>query len=249
MTHAAFHQGFVKTLQGATGDPAMAVYRNTVVKGCIDALEANFPAVVRLVGRDWFRSVAALYVAEEPPRDPRLFAYGGGFPAFLGRFGPAADLPYLEGVASLDQLWVESFAAADADALRADALVGLAPDALGGCRLVPHPAARWSWHPRLPIATLWSHNREWGVDTDLGDIAWQGEGVLLTRPALDVQWCGLTAGGVALLTACAKGHALADAASAALAEEPDCDLAATLALLLEQGAFAAASLSSRGLEP
>lgn len=242
-------QGFVQELRGATGHPAMAVYRNTVMKGCIDALEANFPSAVRLVGADWFRSVAALYVAEEPPRDARLFTYGGGFPAFLGRFEPAADMPYLEGVALLDLLWVESLTAADAEALRADALAGLAPEALGGCRLIPHPAARWSWHPRLPIATLWSRNREVDGTTDLGDITWQGEGLLLTRPALDVQWCGLTAGGSALLTACAQGHALADAAAAALTEEPDCDLAAALALLLEQGAFAAASTSSRGLEP
>lgn len=244
------HHGFVQGLRGAPGHPAMAVYRNTVMKGCIDALEANFPAVVRLVGADWFRSVAALYVAAEPPRDPRLFTYGGGFPAFLGSIEPAAGLPYLEGVALLDRLWVESLTAADAEALRADALAGLAPETLGGCRLIPHPAARWSWHPGLPIATLWSRNREVGSTTDLSDITWHGDGLLLTRPALDVQWCGLTAGGAALLTACAQGHALADAAAAALAEEPDCDLAAALALLLEQGAFAAASTSSsRGLEP
>jgi hypothetical protein len=242
-------QGFVQELRAATGHPAMAVYRNTVMKGCIDALEANFPAVVRLVGVDWFRSVAALYVADDPPRDPRLFTYGRGFPAFLGRFEPAADMPYLEGVALLDLLWVESLTAADADALRADALAGLAPEALGDCRLIPHPAARWSWHPQLPITTLWSRNREVDDTTDLGDITWQGEGLLLTRPALDVQGCGLTAGGAALLTACAQGHALADAAAAALTEEPDCNLAAALALLLEQGAFAAASTSSRGLEP
>ena len=30
--------------------PGFAVYRNTVMKGCIDALQANYPAVARLVG-------------------------------------------------------------------------------------------------------------------------------------------------------------------------------------------------------
>ncbi len=40
--------------------PAFSVYRNTVLKGCIDALEANYPTVARLVGSEWFRSVAAL---------------------------------------------------------------------------------------------------------------------------------------------------------------------------------------------
>jgi hypothetical protein len=240
MTHSAFQRGFLAGVTGPSEHSTMAVYRNTVVKGCIDALEANFPAVVRLVGRDWFRSVAAVYVTAEPPCDPRLFTYGAGFPAFLGRFERAAELPYLEGVALLDHLWVESYTAADADTLQADALAALAPEALGRCRLVPHPAARWSWHPRLPIGTLWSRSREVDDPAGLGDIAWSGEGLLLTRPALHVQWRGLTEGGAALLTACAEGHALADAANVALLAEPGCDLAAALALLLRQGAFAAA---------
>ncbi|RZL87617.1 MAG: DUF2063 domain-containing protein, partial [Variovorax sp.] len=63
--------------------PAFAVYRNTVMKGCIDALEANFPAVAQLVGRDWFRAAAALHVAQTPPCEPRLLHYGQDFPAFL----------------------------------------------------------------------------------------------------------------------------------------------------------------------
>ncbi|MBW8719456.1 MAG: putative DNA-binding domain-containing protein, partial [Variovorax paradoxus] len=52
--------------------PAFAVYRNTVMKACIDALQANFPTVAQLVGEEWFRAAAALYVAADPPSDGRL---------------------------------------------------------------------------------------------------------------------------------------------------------------------------------
>lgn len=38
--------------------PGFAVYRNTVMKACIDALQANFPSVARLVGEAWFRAAA-----------------------------------------------------------------------------------------------------------------------------------------------------------------------------------------------
>ena len=34
------------------GQPAFAVYRNTVMKACIDALQANYPAVTRLVSEE-----------------------------------------------------------------------------------------------------------------------------------------------------------------------------------------------------
>ena len=66
-----------------SAQPAFAVYRNTVMKACIDALEANYPAVARLVGSEWFRAAAALYVAARPPNDARMLRYGDGFPDFL----------------------------------------------------------------------------------------------------------------------------------------------------------------------
>jgi Putative DNA-binding domain len=39
-------------LSTLTRQPGFAVYRNTVMKGCIDALQANFPTVLRLVGEE-----------------------------------------------------------------------------------------------------------------------------------------------------------------------------------------------------
>lgn len=215
--------------------PAFAVYRNTVMKGCIDALEANFPAVVRLVGRDWFRSAAALHVRAAPPRDARLLHYGEAFPAFLRDFPPAAALPYLPAVAELDRAWTDSHAAADACALQPNALAGLEPATLGALHLVPHPAARWRWFDDLPAYTLWSASRA-ADDAALADLHWRGEGSLLTRPEGGVQWCALDAAGCALMDACAAGASLADAAQHAQSRHGG-DIAATLALLLRQGAF------------
>src|SRR5687768_2867500 len=82
-----------------TAQPAFAVYRNTVMKGCIDALQANYPAVARLVGEEWFRAAATIYVRETLPAEPMMLNYGAMFADFLTHFGPAADLPYLPGVA------------------------------------------------------------------------------------------------------------------------------------------------------
>ncbi|MBP7567618.1 MAG: putative DNA-binding domain-containing protein [Burkholderiaceae bacterium] len=229
------------TVRSLAAQPAFAVYRNTVMKGCIDALEANYPAVVQLVGRDWFRAAAALHVTQSPPRDPRLLRYGEAFAAFLRDFPAAASLPYLPAVAALDRAWTECHAAADAPVLDAAALTELAamgPEAMGDLRLTPHPAARWHWAADMPVHSLWSRNRAaLAADADLHDIVWQGEGSLLTRPFETVEWCALGAGGCALLDACAAGATLAEAAGAALDAEPACDLAGLLALLVGRGAF------------
>ena len=42
----------------------------------IDALQSNYPAVARLVGEEWFRAAAAVYVRQTIPVEPSLLRYG-----------------------------------------------------------------------------------------------------------------------------------------------------------------------------
>jgi len=256
MTPQAFQSAFARALfappqdgggplAALTAQPAFAVYRNTVMQGCVDALEANFPAVARLVGRDWFRAAAALYAASRPPQDPRLLFYGDGFAAFLEAFEPARELPYLPGVARLDRSWIEAHAAAD-DSVDLAWFASLGPDALGAARVAPHPAARWHWFPGQPVFTIWRRNRGAGED---GEIAWQGEGALLTRPHDTVQWRAASPADCALLDACAAGCPLANAAAAALRVQPDADPAQLLAGLLVAGAIVPAPMAIEGETP
>ena len=224
------------TLQALTAQPAFAVYRNTVMKACIDALEANFPAVARLVGADWFRAAAALYVAQQAPSDARLLHYGAGFADFLRAFEPAADLPYLPGVAQLDTFWREAHVARDAPCADAAWLAGQPPEHMATLVLKPHPAARWAWFDAQPIYSIWHSNRQ---HTELPELHWQGEGALLTRPDDSVTWHGIPHAGCVLLNACTDGLGLAQAAERAMAAEPTVDMAALFALLLRAGAFSA----------
>ncbi|RYF32597.1 MAG: DUF2063 domain-containing protein [Comamonadaceae bacterium] len=223
-------------LSGLTGQPAFAIYRNTVRKACIDALEANHPAVARLVGSEWFRAAAALHVEASPPRDGRLLHYGAGFADFLAAFEPAADLPYLPGVARLERFWTEAHAAADAPCADASLLARMAPDALGALLLRPHPAARWAWFEALPVFSIWSRNRPGAEPTDAA-LDWQAEGALFTRPDDEVVWHSVGPAEIAFLDACHSGQPLGMAAAAALAAQPDIDLAALLARLLQAGAL------------
>lgn len=215
--------------------PGFAVYRNTAMKGCIDALQANYPAVVRLVGEEWFRAAAAIYVRERQPQDARMLYYGEGFADFLTLFEPAAELPYLPHVARLDRLWTDAHVARDEPALLPAALSGLAPDVLANTVLHPHAAAQWKWFAEQPIYTIWRRNRE-ALDDD-SEIAWQGEGALLVRPHDAVAWIALDPAGCAFLDACRAGRPLADAATAALGAQKNTDLAHLLSTLLDAGAF------------
>ena len=218
--------------------PGFAVYRNTVLKGCIDALHANFPAVARLVGDEWFRAAAAVYARRELPTMPTLLTYGQTFADFLARFEPAAELPYLAAVARVDRLWSESHVAADDAVLDPAALASLAPDDMSRVTLRPQAAARWTWRDEHPICALWSRNRDLAVEFD-AEFEWRGEGVLLTRPqgAVTHQW--LSRAGAAFLSACAEGLSIERAVAAALEDDATTDLAALINQFLQAGAFAA----------
>lgn len=241
-----FQRGFAAALLGRSTDlpawiaavttqPAFAVYRNGVMKSAIDALQANYPAVVRLVGEEWFRAAAAEFVRLDPPEDPMLLAYGVRFADFLRTFEPAADLPYLPDVARLDRCWTEAHVASSIHPLDRAAFARMDPEALATAVLVPHPAARWQWFDAMPIYTLWHRNRTGESIED--DLDWQGEGALLTRLTSAVVWRRLDAAGCAFLDMCRAGETISIAAQAALDAAPKSDLVVLMSRLISCGAF------------
>lgn len=220
---------------GLLGQAGFAVYRNTVFKGCIDALQANFPAVVRLVGEEWFRATAAVYVQTSPPVDARLLNYGVDFAGFLADFEPARELTYLADVARLDRLWVEAHVAPEDTLVEVEAIATLPAERLEQSVLRPHAAARWAWFDADPAYTIWRANRE---ESEVpGGLVWQGEGALLSRPRGEVIWRPLSAAGYAFLEASAAQLTFEAAAQRALDAQPDADLGAIVGALLGAGAF------------
>lgn len=250
-TLASFQDAFAQALLAPPGtpvpdavralaaQPGFAVYRNTVIKGLIDALQANYPAVTRLTGEAWFRAAAAVYVRATPPDDPVLMRYGASFPAFLAAFEPAREMTYLPGVAKLDRLWCEAHIARDEPTLAPAALAALTPQQLAVTVLYPHAAARWAWFDDAPVYSIWSRNRiALAHEGESWEPAWHAEGALLTRGAGAVQWCALDAAAYAFIEACARGGTLAQAAAAALAVQRDADFQLLTATLLRAGVFA-----------
>jgi len=216
--------------------PGFAVYRNTVLAACIDALAANYPTVRALLGEACFADAARTHARASPPASGVLAGYGAGFARFLGGFAPAAELPYLAGVAELDRAWTESHLAADAPVLEPADLQSLDPLRLLASRLVLHPAARWHADAALPLATIWRRHREC---LPLGDaLTWQGEAVLLTRPRDAVEWIEVEPAAVGFVDACAAGCSVAEALERIEAERGADAFATWLPMLVKAGAFA-----------
>ena len=231
-------------------DPArrFAVYRNNVVCSLVDGLAAGFPVVQALVGEDFFRAMAGVFVRSAPPTSPVLAHYGEGFAEFIAAFTPAGGLPYLPDLARLELAWVRAFNAADAPVLSAAAAApALAcAERVTELRLDCHP----SWglvRSAHPIVSLWAaHQPGSEIELDLIGLD-QAEAALVLRPALEVRVISLTPGAAALAEALAQqqtlGTAVAAAAAASAAESDVAfDLVAALSLLMAQGAWVAIRL-------
>lgn len=211
-----------------------AVYRNNVYAGLVNALAGRFPATLKLVGEEFFRAMAREYVEKTPPRSAVLLHYGGDFPDFIGAFPPASAVPYLADVARLEWAWHVAYHAADAEPLSQEALAALVTRA-EDVRFVFHPSARLV-RSAYPVITIWELTARDG-ENEPGRLPASGEDALVVRPALQVTVRRLPAGGAIFAEALVAGETLADAAAAALAVEPEFDLAANLAGLMRSGAF------------
>lgn len=205
------------------------VYRNNVAVSLTEALATGFPVIAKLVGEEFFKAMAGVFLRAHPPEDPRLQLWGGRFPGFLARFEPVAHLPYLPDVARLELGLRQSYHAADATPLP---IAGRDPAEVLALRPRLAPATL-ILRARFPVLTIWQRNTG---QPDLR-IDWQPETVLITRPGFDPAPRLLPPGGHTLARHLKGRLTLAEAVTAMQTLEPEADAAALLTLFLGAGAL------------
>lgn len=229
-------------------DPAvrLAVHRNNVLSSLVDALADTCPVVQQLVGAEFFRAMASLFVRAAPPGSRVLARYGQDFPSFIAAFEPAQGLPYLADVARLELARVAAYHAADAEPV-SDEKVRQALDCgerMAELRLVLHPAVNTlvSLHA---VVSLWAAHQQHDdkgllcIDIDMPESA------LILRPGFDVLVLPAPSGTVAFVDAVRAGMNLGDAAMHAATAAPAFDLTATLSQLFAHGALSSIHLPPR----
>ena len=230
---ACFQRRFVQAIDGpVTG--AIAVYRNTVVHGAVEALRSNYPVVAQIVGDEMFEGIAIEYASANPPRSPVLALYGEAFPDWLRQQDWVTDLSYLPDVATVERLHVECLMAADADPLIVD-------DAseLSDRRLALHPAVRFTWL-QTPAMSIWLAHQQI-VPSEIAP-EWKPEGALFARPSpFTLHAPRIGAPAHRILFGIRLGERAGQSTTAAARLYPDTDPQAVFVSLLNMGVFAALS--------
>ena len=219
---------------GKSADKRYNVYRNNVTVSLIDALAAVYPAVQRITGVDFFRTMARSHIRATPPGSPLLFEYGRDFPAFIAQYEYASSMPWLADTAHIERAWLDAYHAADAEPLPPAALAAVPQEKLADLVFITHPATRVV-RSRFSAVTIVVTNRG-NNPVDRIDAS-TPEDALITRPNLDVFLRRLPPGGATFIESLMSGRPLGEAAASALEISSSFDIAANVAGMIEAGAF------------
>ncbi len=203
-----------------------AVYRNNVAHGLSEAMLTGFPVLAKLVGDDFFREMAKVYLRLHPPASPLMMHYGAALPGFLESFPGTLHLRYLPDVARLELALRRAYHAADATPIDPATLTRLDQQALMGARLRMAPACE-VLTTKWPAKAIWDFNMKGGPQPSGG-----GEEILISRVGFDPVAEVLPRGGARFVASLLKGRSFGTALGLATADAPDFDLAATLGTLI-----------------
>lgn len=219
-------------------DPAsrFAVYRNNVHSSLINALVSAYPVTFQLVGEEFFRAMAGLFVQACPPTSPLISEYGSAFAAFIQDFEPAASVPYLADVARLERLRVRAYHAADTPPMDQQAVLQALQGQtdLGKLRLRLHPSLA-TLNSAYAVVAVWAAHQTEGAMATLNP--WHAQGALVLRQGLAVKVFAIDAGSVAFIDSLNSGTELEMAVTHALEASAEFDLHQCLTVLISYDAI------------
>lgn len=186
----------------------LAIYGDGYASRLIEALEANFPILSKLLGEDDFRTLGRAYVTGHPSPFFSIRYYGNGLAGFLANEPEYAGAAVLAELASWEWAMTEVFDAADAEPIGTEAFAQVAPEKWAELRFDWHPAVR-------RLALVWNAPQIWKAvseDEEPPEVALSAEPVewLLWRQDLRTYFRSLQPGEATALEAARAGRSFGD---------------------------------------
>jgi hypothetical protein len=198
----------------------LATHANTISHARLIALEESFPRLRALIGEEAFNTQTRSAIEDGVGIRQPLASIGRDFPGWLAARGAP---PVEVALAQVELAWLESYHAAEGDALVAEGLAGLDQGALLAQSIAAHPAARLC----RALPKIWQV-----LEMEHASEPW----LLIARPDADVSLHPATAAMASMF--CALPATIEAALTATAEFWPEADLATTFAALLATGVIA-----------
>lgn len=232
--YGADESGPVASIAGNGLEPAarLRIYRNSCSAIHAGALRATYPAVLALVGEDYFDQTSRGYRRAHPSHSGNLQRFGAGFAEYLESLPELDTLAYLPDVARLEWLRQECVLAADAAPLSHAAFEDALARTEEPSRIILHPSVRLlaSHHP---VLTIWHYAMQ--PPAERLALTGEGENTVLWREDGEVAMDATDASSFACIASLARGDALGAARTEAQARDHAFDLASCLDSFLQHG--------------
>ena len=213
------------------GPERLAIYRNNFLISLGEALKANFPVTLQLLGADFFGQAARRFVLAQPPQRPCLFEYGAGFADHLRDLPEMATRPYIVDMARFEFARVAAYNAPVEPAVTPETLLGLSPEQL---EALPIRRARHALvlAIRAPVLALWQAHQVAEPDFADIDMTPRSRALLVCRPEQTLTYQELDLSASAFLLA-AEHETSLGAAAARCGATDDATLGRIIALVLQ----------------
>ena len=217
----------------------LAIYRNNFLISLGEALKANFPVTLQLLGGDFFEQAARRFVLANPPEQPCLFEYGARLPDYLRDLPQLEAMPYVAEMARFEVARIVAYNAPTEAYLSAGRLAGLSPEQLEATpiRLARHVRIV---SVRAPVLVLWQAHQKPEPDLAGIDMNARSHSLLVCRPDRLLITREVDEPAARFLSAAQAGTRLGAAAAQSGAAD-DAALGAIIALALELRLLAASA--------
>jgi len=213
------------------GPERLAIYRNNFLISLGEALKANFPVTLQLLGTDFFEQAARRFVLSHPPLRPCLFEYGAGFADYLRDLPQLATRPYIVDMARFEFARIAAYNAPVEPAVTPETLVGLSPEQLEALPIRRAQHAR-VLSVRAPVLALWQAHQAAEPDFSDIDMAPRPQALLVCRPDQALMYRELDLSAAAFMLA-AEHETTLGIATARCGVTDDATLGAIVALALQ----------------
>lgn len=186
----------------------LGIYGDGYLTRLIEALEANFPILSKLLGEEDFGALGTAYVRAHDSSFFSIRYYGDRLAGFLATDPAYAGAAVLADLARWEWAMTEVFDGADAVPIGADALARVAPESWAGLR--------FDWHPAVHrLALAWNAPQIWKAVSDNAEppeVAFSAEPVewLLWRQDLRTYFRSLPPAEAAALDAAREGQSFGE---------------------------------------
>ncbi len=229
---------------GLSVDQRLKIYRNNAVVGFEKAMQATFPALVRMGGVDWFNQMARAYQRDNPSRSGDLNEVGGEFPDFLYDQLKDGDYEYFSDVALLEWSYQQCLGESPVPPMNLDRLATHLQEDLSLRFQVAAPTR--AIESIYPLFAIWNQNRGDREQSAVIDLRSGASRVLVIRRIDHVEVREVSAPVFTLLRAFATGSTVLDAAAAVIDTHGAVDFSDVLTRVLGLGVLIGFQLTATG---